>query len=147
MVSPPIPTVRRAWFAALWLAVVLAGLIGAVWAVAWALEGGPQPSTATVAEATRLDFPEGTEVLEADLSQMETPMPGDRAEVTVAVPAAAFGEFLEANGMEAPLLAGATPAGNASGIIPAACGDDACYTATIVVTDEQVTVDLAVTLL
>jgi hypothetical protein len=147
MVSPPTPTVRRALVAAVWLAVVLAGLIGAVWGVAWALEGGPQPSVATVAEATRLEFPEGTDVVESDLSQMQSPTPGDRAEVTVDIPSDAFGDFLDANAMEAPLLAGTTPTGAASGIIPAGCGAEACWAATIVVTDEAVTVDLTVTLI
>ncbi|MCD0445140.1 hypothetical protein LO763_16100 [Glycomyces sp. A-F 0318] len=147
MVSPPAPTVRRALIAAVWLAVVLAGLLAAVWGVAWALQGGPQPGIGTVAEATRLDFPDGTDVLDADLAQMQPPTPGDRAEISVEIPAEAFGEFIDANGMDAPLLAGATPAGNASGIIPAGCGPESCWSATIVVTDDAVTVDLAVTLL
>lgn len=147
MVSPPTPTVRRAWIAAAWLAVTLAGLIGAVWAVGWALETGPAPSVATVEAATRLTYPEGTRVVEADLSEMQTPTPGDRAEVTVAIPADAFGDFLDANGMDAPLLAGTTPAGDVSGIIPAGCGTDACWAATIIVGDDEVTVTLHVTLI
>jgi hypothetical protein len=147
MVPPPAPTVRRALVAAVWLAVVLAGLLAAVWGVAWALRGGPQPGLGTVAAATHLDFPDGTDVVDADLSQMETPAPGDRAEVTVDIPSEAFDDFLEANAMDAPLLAGTTPAGAASGIIPAGCGPEACWAATIVVTDDAVTVDLAVTLL
>jgi len=147
MVSPPTPTVRRALIAAAWLAAVFAGLIGAVWAVAWALEGGAQPSTASVAQATHLAFPDGTVVVDADLAGLESPTPGDRAEVTVDLPADAFGDFIDANAMEAPLLAGTTPAGNASGIIPAGCTDEVCYAATIVVTDDTVTVRLDITLL
>ncbi|MQM23999.1 hypothetical protein [Glycomyces albidus] len=147
MVSPPTPTVRRALFASVWLAVVLAGLLSAVWAVAWALEGGPQPSADAVEQAVHLDLPEGTDVLDADLSQTQSPTPGDRAEAKVSVPADAFGEFLDANGMDAPLLAGVTPAGTASGVIPAGCTDEVCYSATIVVTDEAVEVNLTVTLL
>ncbi|WP_030155997.1 hypothetical protein [Glycomyces sp. NRRL B-16210] len=147
MVSPPTPSVRRAWIALAWLAATLAGLLAAVWAVAWALEGGPVPSTATVAEATHMAFPEGTEVVEADLAQMQSPTPGSRAEVTVDIPSEAFGDFLDANAMEAPLLAGTTPAGWASGIIPAGCGHESCWAATIIVKDEAVTVTLHVTLI
>ncbi|SDD01672.1 hypothetical protein [Glycomyces harbinensis] len=147
MVSPPAPTVRRALIAAVWLAVVLAGLLAAVWGVGWALQGGPQPSVATVAQATHLAFPDGTDVVDADLSQMQSPTPGDRAEVTVDIPSEAFGDFLDDNDMDAPLIAGTTPAGTASGIIPSGCGTDACWAATIVVTDDAVQVDLAVTLL
>ena len=147
MVSPPAPTVRRALFAAVWLAVVLAGLLAAVWGVGWALQGGSQPGLGTVAEATHLDFPDGTDVVDADLSQVELPNPGDRAEVTVDIPSEAFGDFLDANGMETPLIAGTTPAGTAAGVIPAGCGPESCWAATIVVTDDAVTVDLAVTLL
>ncbi|WP_112136259.1 hypothetical protein [Glycomyces dulcitolivorans] len=147
MVSPPIPTVRRGLFAAAWLLVVLAGLIGAVWGVAWALEGGPQPSANAVEQAVHIELPEGTEVLDADLTQAQPPTPGDRAEATVSVPAESFGEFIDANGMDAPLVAGVTPAGTASGVIPAGCTDEVCYSATIVVTDEAVEVNLTVTLL
>lgn len=147
MVSPPPPTGRRAAVAAVWLATTLAGLIGAAWAVGWALDGGAQPSPEDVAQAVHLEFPEGTEVLDADLTQAQPPTPGSRAEATVEVPAAAFGDFLEANGMEPPLLAGITPAGTASGIIPAGCTDEVCYSADIVVTDEDVTVTVRVTLL
>jgi hypothetical protein len=147
MVSPPIPTVRRGLFAAAWLLVVLAGLIGAVWGVAWALEGGPQPSANAVEQAVHIELPEGTRVLDADLTQAQPPTPGDRAEATVSVPAEAFGEFIDANGMDAPLVAGVTPAGTASGVIPAGCTDEVCYSATIVVTDEAVEVNLTVTLL
>ncbi|RRR98326.1 hypothetical protein [Glycomyces terrestris] len=147
MVSPPTPTGRRALAAAAWLAVVLAGLLGAVWAVAWALEGGPAPSPAAVEEAVHLDLPEGTDVIDADLTQAQPPAPGGRAEATVSVPADAFGEFIDANGMDAPLIAGATPAGTASGVIPAGCTDEVCYSATIVVTGDRVEVTLTVTLL
>ncbi|MCC3763276.1 hypothetical protein K3N28_09350 [Glycomyces sp. TRM65418] len=147
MVSPPTPTGRRALVAAAWLTTVLAGLIGAVGAVAWALEGGPQPSAASVSEATRLDLPEGTAVLEADLAQMQSPNPGDRAEITLDVPADAFDDFLTANAMDTPLLAGTTPAGTASGVIPAGCTAEACYAASIVIDEDTVTVRLTVTLL
>lgn len=147
MVSPPAPTVRRALSAAAWLLVVLAGLIAAVWGVAWALEGGPQPSADAVEEAVHLDLPEGTEVVDADLSQAQPPMPGDRAEATVRIESDEFGAFIADNGMDAPLLAGVTPAGTASGVIPAGCTDEVCYSATIVVTDDAVEVDLTVTLL
>jgi len=147
MVSPPAPTVRRALIAAVWLTVVLAGLIGAVWAVGWALEGGPQPSISTVEEATHLDFPGAATVLESDLSQMQSPTPGARAELTVDIPADDFDDFLSANDMDAPLIAGTTPAGTASGIIPADCGPESCWAATIVVKDASVTVTLNVTLI
>ncbi|MFB9662663.1 hypothetical protein ACFQS3_22895 [Glycomyces mayteni] len=147
MVSPPAPTVRRALHAAVWLLVVLAGLIAAVWGVAWALEGGPQPSADAVEQAVHLDLPEGTEVVDADLSQAQPPMPGDRAEATVRIAPESFGAFIADNGMDAPLLAGVTPAGTASGIIPAGCTEEVCYSATIVVTDDAVEVALTVTLL
>lgn len=147
MVSPPTPTGRRAMVAAVWLTATLAGLLGAVGAVGWALNGGPQPSAASVGQATHLSFPDGTDVLDAGLAQLESPTPGDRAEVTVDIPADAFAEFLDANTMDAPLLAGTTPAGTASGIIPAACTDEVCYSATIVISDDTVTVSLTVTLL
>ncbi len=147
MVSPPTPTVRRALYASGWLLVVLAGLLAAVWGVAWALEGGPQPSADAVEQAVHLDLPEGTDVIDADLSQTQSPTPGDRAEATVSVPSDVFGEFIDANGMDAPLLAGLTPAGTASGVIPAGCTDEVCYSATIVVTEDAVEVNLTVTLL
>ena len=147
MVSPPAPTVRRALIAAVWLAVVLAGLLAAVWGVAWALKGGPQPGLDTVAEATHLTFPEGTEVVDSDLSQMQSPTPGSRAEITVDIPSADFSDFLDANAMETPLLAGTTPAGTASGIIPAGCGPESCWSASIIVTDDTITVDLQITLI
>lgn len=147
MVSPPASTRRRALIVVACLALVLAGILAAVWGAVRALGGGPPPGLGTVAEATRLDFPDGTVVVDADLSQMQSPTPGDHAEVTVDIPSAAFDDFLAANGMEAPLLAGTTPTGDASGIIPAACGPEACWAATFVVTDDAVTVDLAVTLL
>ncbi|MDN3242782.1 hypothetical protein [Glycomyces tritici] len=147
MKPPPQPTVRRALIAAVWLACVAVGLLAAVWAVGWAVEGGPQPSVATVASATRLDFPEGTEVTESDLSQMESPGPGDRAEVTVEIPSDAFDDFIADNAMEAPLLAGRTPNGSTTGIIPAACTDEICYAANIIVQEDAVTVQLDVTLI
>ncbi|GAA2308455.1 hypothetical protein GCM10009853_077360 [Glycomyces scopariae] len=145
--APPAPTVRRALAAAAWLLVVLAGLLAAVWGVAWALEGGPQPSADAVEEAVHLTLPDGTDVIDADLSQAQPPMPGDRAEATIAVPAEAFGEFIDGNGMDAPLLAGVTPAGTASGVIPAGCTDEVCYAATIIVTEDAVEVRLTVTLI
>lgn len=147
MVSPPPATGRRALIAAAWLTVTFGGLIAAVWAVGWALEGTAAPSLSTVAEATRLDYPEGADVIEADLSEMHTPTSGSRGETTVTIPAADFGAFLAANGMDAPLLTGSTPAGTATGIIPAGCTDQVCYSGTIVVDDATVTVDLTVTLL
>ncbi|GAA1690790.1 hypothetical protein GCM10009830_43130 [Glycomyces endophyticus] len=147
MVSPPTPTARRALAAAAWLLVVLAGLIAAVWGVAWAIEGGPQPTADAVEQAVHIDLPEGTDVIDADLTQTQPPTPGDRAEATLRVPADAFGEFIDANGMDAPLVAGVTPAGTASGVIPAGCTDEVCYSATIVVTDDAVEVTLTVTLL
>ncbi|MEU5153564.1 hypothetical protein [Glycomyces sp. NPDC021274] len=147
MKPPPQPTVRRALIAAVWLACVFAGLLAAVWAVGWAMEGGPQPSLATVASATRLEFPDGTEVTESDLSQMESPTPGDRAEVTVEIPSDAFDDFIADNAMDAPLLAGTTPNGTATGTIPAACTDEICYSAGIIVDDDAVTVQLVVTLI
>jgi hypothetical protein len=130
--------------AAIWLTVTLAGLIAAVGAIGWALQGGPQPSADSVGQATVLAFPDGTD---ADLSELETPLPGDRAEATVDIPADAFGDFLDANAMDPPLLTGTTPAGTASGIIPATCTTDVCYAATIVITEDTVTVRLTATLL
>ncbi|MEU5871338.1 hypothetical protein AB0A73_07200 [Glycomyces sp. NPDC047369] len=146
MVSPPAPTVRRALHGTAWLLVVLAGAVTAVWGLTWALEGGPQPSADAVAEAVHLDLPEGTEVVDADLSQAP-PIPGDRTEATVRIDADDFGAFLDDNGMDAPLLAGVTPAGTASGVIPAGCTAEVCYSATIVVADDAVEVTLTVTLL
>lgn len=147
MKPPPPPTVRRALIAAVWLAVVFGGLLAAVWGVAWALEGGPQPSTDTVAQATHLSFPDGTDVVESDLSAMQSPTPGDRAEATVDIPSDAFDDFIADNAMEAPLLAGTTPSGSATGIIPAACTDEICYSANIIVQEDTVTVELDVTLI
>jgi hypothetical protein len=147
MKPPPTPTVRRALIAAVWLLVVFGGMIAAVWGVGWSLEGGPQPSAGSVGQATHLSFPDGTDVLESDLTQMESPTPGDRAEVTVDIPSKAFDDFIADNNMEAPLLAGTTPNGSASGIIPAGCNDDVCYSATIVVNDDAVNVHLTVTLI
>ncbi|MFC3494801.1 hypothetical protein [Glycomyces rhizosphaerae] len=147
MKPPPTPTVRRAIIAAVWLTVVFGGLLAAVWGVAWALKGGPQPSVETVAQATHLAFPEGTDVVESDLSAMQSPTPGARAEVTVDIPSDEFDDFIADNAMEAPLLAGTTPSGSATGIIPAACNDEVCYSATIVVEKDAVTVNLDVTLL
>ena len=147
MKPPPQPTVRRALIAAVWLACVFAGLLAAVWGVGWALEGGPQPGLASVASSTHLVFPEDTEVTDADLSQMESPTPGDRAEVTVEIPSEEFDDFIADNGMEAPLLAGTTPNGDAMGIIPAGCGEAACYAASIVVREDVVIVELDVTLI
>jgi len=147
MKPPPTPTVRRALIAAVWLTVVFGGMIAAVWAVGWSLEGGPQPSAESVAQATHVSFPEGTDVLESDLTQMQTPTPGDRAEITVDIPSKAFDDFIADNAMEAPLLAGTTPNGSASGIIPAGCNAEVCYSATIVVNDDAVNVQLTVTLL
>jgi hypothetical protein len=147
MVSPPTPTVRRALAAAAWLTVTFAGLIAAVWAVGWAIDGGTQPSAASVGEAVHLDFPGGTEILDADLTEVQTPAPGARAEVTADIPADAFADFLDANAMDAPLPTGTTPAGTTSGIIPAGCTPEVCYGATIVIADDHVTVRLTVTLL
>ncbi|GAB3658608.1 hypothetical protein [Glycomyces tarimensis] len=147
MVSPPPAAKRRALVAAVWLTVTFAGLIAAVWAVGWAVSGGPAPSLATVTEATHLAYPDGTDVVDADLADMHTPTPGSRGEATVAIPADAFGEFIADNGMAAPLVAGATPAGAATGIIPAGCTHQVCYAAAIIVDDDTVTVDLRVTLL
>jgi hypothetical protein len=147
MKPPPQPTVRRALIAAVWLACVAAGLLAAVWAVGWAVEGGPQPSIATIESATRLEFPDGTEVTESDLTQMESPNPGDRAEVTVEIPSDAFDDFIADNAMEAPLLAGTTPSGTTTGTLPAACNDEICYAANIIVDDDAVTVQLDVTLI
>jgi len=147
MKPPPQPTVRRAMIAAAWLVCVFAGLLAAVWGVAWALEGGPQPSIATVAQATHLSYPEGTEVAEADLTQMDSPTPGDRAEVTVEIPSADFDDFLADNAMGAPLVAGVSPGGTATGTIPASCTAEICYAANIVVESDAVTVELTVTLI
>ncbi|MDA1360127.1 hypothetical protein O1R50_10850 [Glycomyces luteolus] len=147
MKPPPQPTVRRALVAALWLACVFGGLIAAVWGIGWAFEGGPQPSVATVEGATHLAFPEDTEVTDADLSQMESPAPGDRAEVTVEIPADDFDDFLADNAMEAPLLAGTTPNGTATGTIPAGCTEDVCHASSIIVEGGTVTVQLTVTLI
>lgn len=147
MVSPPPATPRRALIAAAWLAVVFCGLIAAVWAVGWALSGGKTPSLSSVTEATHLAYPEDTDVVEADLSEMHTPTPGSTGEATVAIPADQFGSFIDDNAMEAPLVSGATPAGTATGIIPAGCTEQVCYSATILVEDDTVTVDLRVTLL
>jgi hypothetical protein len=147
MQPQPQPTVRRALIAAVWLAGVAAGLLAAVWGVAWALEGGPQPSLATVQSATHLDFPEDTEVTDADLTAMESPTPGDRAEVTVEIPSDDFDDFLAGNGMDAPLLAGTSPGGTATGVIPAGCDDEICWAATIIVEHDAVTVELDVTLI
>ncbi len=78
---------------------------------------------------------------------MHTPTPGSRGEATVDIPADEFGSFIADNAMEAPLLSGTTPAGTATGIIPAGCTDQVCYSATIIVDDQTVTVELLVTLL
>lgn len=147
MVSPPTPTVRRALVAAVWLIATFAGLIAAVWAIGWALDGGTQPSTASVSQAVHLDFPDGTEILDADLTEVQTPAPGARAEVTADIPADAFADFLDANGMDAPLPTGTTPAGTVSAIIPAGCTPEVCYGATVVIAEDHVTVRLTVTLL
>ncbi|HEU5127245.1 MAG TPA: hypothetical protein VFU12_04585 [Glycomyces sp.] len=147
MVSPPAATPRRALIAAVWLTVAFAGLIAAVWAVGWAFSGTAAPSLDSVAEATHLAYPDSTDVVDADLAEMHTPTPGSRGEATVDIPAADFGAFIADNGMDAPLLSGATPAGAATGIIPAGCTDQVCYAATILVEDDTVTVDLRVTLL
>jgi hypothetical protein len=147
MKPPPQPTVRRALIAAVWLVCVFGGLIGAVWGVGWALEGGPQPDIATVESATHLTYPDDSEVTESDLSQMESPTPGDRAEVTVEIPADDFDDFLADNAMEAPLLAGTAPNGTATGTIPAGCTDRICYAASIIVEADTVTVILNVTLI
>jgi hypothetical protein len=147
MVSPPTPTGRRALIALVWLAAALAGLIGAVWAVGWAVQGGPQPSAASVGQAVHLEFPDGTDVVDADLAQMSSPNPGDRADVTVEIPADDFAAFLDANAMATPLVAGLSPAGTATGTIPAGCTADVCYAASLVIDEDTVTVDLTVTLL
>lgn len=147
MKPQPQPTVRRALIAAVWLACVAAGLLAAVWGVGWALEGGPQPGIETVQSATHLVFPEETEVVDADLTAMESPAPGDRAEVTVEIPSGDFDDFLADNGMEAPLLAGTSPGGTATGVIPAGCGEEICWAGTIIVGSDAVTVDLDVTLI
>jgi hypothetical protein len=147
MKPPPQPTVRRAVIAAVWLVAVFGGLLAAVWGVAWALEGGPKPSIDTVAQATHLSFPEDTRVAEADLTQMESPTPGDRAEVTVEIPSDEFDDFLADNAMEAPLVAGVSPGGTATGVIPAGCTAEICYAANIVVESDAVTVELTVTLI
>lgn len=147
MVSPPTPTRRRALIALVWLAAALAGLIGAVWAIGWAVQGGPQPSAVSVGQAVHLEFPDGTDVVDADLAQMSSPNPGDRAEVTVDIPADEFGAFLDANAMATPLVAGLSPAGTATGTIPAGCTAEVCYAASLVVDGDTVTVDLTVTLL
>jgi hypothetical protein len=147
MVSPPTPTVRRALVAAVWLTVTFAGLIAGVWAIGWAIDGGTRPSAASVSEAVHLDFPDGTEIVDADLTEVQTPAPGARAEVTADIPADAFAGFLDANAMDAPLPTGVTPAGTTSGIIPAGCTSEVCYSATIVITEDTVTVRLTVTLL
>jgi hypothetical protein len=147
MVSPPTPTGRRALFALVWLAAAFAGLITAVWAIGWAVQGGPQPSAASVGQAVHLEFPAGTDVVDADLAQMSSPNPGDRAEVTVDIPADDFGAFLDANAMAPPLVAGVSPAGTATGTIPASCTAEVCYAASLVIGEDTVTVDLTVTLL
>lgn len=147
MVSPPPATGRRALIAATWLTLTFAGLITAVWAVGWALSGTDAPSLTTVAEATRLDYPEGTDVVDADLTEMHTPTPGARAKATLDMAADAFGAFITDNDMEAPLLTGTSPAGTATGIIPAGCNEEICYSATLVIDEDTVTVNLTVTLL
>jgi hypothetical protein len=147
MASPPPPSKRRALIAAIWLTAAFCGLIAAVWAVGRALSGTAPPDLTTVAEATHLEYPEGTEVVEADLSQMHTPAPGSRGEATLDIPADEFGSFIADNAMDAPLLSGTTPAGAATGIIPAGCTDQVCYSGTLIIEDETVTVELLVTLL
>ena len=134
MVSPPPATPRRALIAAIWLALALGGLITAVWAVGRALSATPAPTLSS-------------DVVEADLTEMHTPTPGPRGVATVDSPAADFGAFIADNGMDAPLISGTTPAGVATGIIPAGCTDQVCYAATILVEEDTVTVDLRVTLL
>ncbi|WP_100444343.1 hypothetical protein [Glycomyces xiaoerkulensis] len=147
MVSPPPTSGRRAAIAAVWLTATFAGLVGAVWAVGWALSGGSTPSLTTVAGATHLRYPDSTEVVEADLAELHTPTTGARAEVTVAVPTADFGAFIADNDMDAPLLSGTTPAGAATGIIPGGCTREVCYAATFIVDDDTVTVELHLTVL
>ncbi|GAB3233899.1 hypothetical protein GCM10027447_30620 [Glycomyces halotolerans] len=147
MVSPPPTGKRRAAAAAAWLAVTFCGLVGAVWAVGWALGGGSAPSLATLEQATRLTYPGGTDVIDADLAETAAPTPGSAAEATVAIPEAEFGAFIAGNDMAPPLLSGTTPAGHATGIIPAGCTSEVCYTATFIVTDDAVTVELRVRLL
>jgi hypothetical protein len=147
MRTPPTPTLRRALVGSAWLVAVLAGVLAAMWGFTWALEGGPQPSADAVEQAVHLEFPEGTDVLDADLSQTDPPVPGARAEATIRVPLDVFGEFLDANGMDAPLIDGLTPAGTARGVIPAGCTDEVCYSATILVTEDAVDVTVTVTLL
>ncbi|GAB4003288.1 hypothetical protein GCM10029992_44360 [Glycomyces albus] len=66
--------------------------------------------------------------------------------MTVAVPVDDFGDFIDGNGMEAPLPSGTTPAGDAHGVIPAGCTEAVCYSGAFVVEGETVTVDLALTL-
>lgn len=147
MVSPPPIGRRRAVIAAIWLLCAFTGLIGAVWAVGWALQGSAAPSLDTVAAATHLHYPDSTEVVEADLSEMHTPTAGSRGEVSVAVPADDFGDFISGNDMDAPLPSGTTPAGNPAGIIPAGCTLEVCYAAVFIVEGDTVTVDLDITLL
>ncbi|MCH7231508.1 hypothetical protein L0U85_11695 [Glycomyces sp. L485] len=147
MTTPPEATGRRAITAAVWLAVALTGLITAAWAVGWALSGGSPPSLATVAEATHLHYPDSTDVLDADLAELHTPTPGSRGEATVEVPAGDFGDFIAGNDMDAPLVSGTTPTGAATGIIPSGCTTEICYSATLIVDDDAVTVDLRITLI
>ena len=147
MVQPPPATPRRAFIAAAWLLLTLAGLITAVWFVGWALSGGDEPSLDTVEEATHLHYPDGTDVVDADLSEMHVPRPGARADVTVDIPADAFGDFIADNDMTAPLLSGTAPAGQATGVLPPGCTDDVCYAGSILVSGDTVTAQLRVTLL
>lgn len=145
MQPAPQPTVRRALIAAAWLACLAAGIVTAVWAVGWSLRGGPQPSIATLESATHLAFPADSEVIESDLSQLHSPTPGDQVEATVEIPSGSFDDFLADNAMGAPLPAGMSPGGAATGTIPPACTEEICYSANIIVEEDAVTVMLTVT--
>lgn len=140
--SPPIGA-RRLF----WPVCAIAVAVGAVGVIGPALRDSAAPSLETVRAVTGLHYPVSTEVVEADLTDLRTPAPGAVGEVTVAVPAEDFGDFVDGNDMEAPVPSGAAPTGEAVGIIPSGCGERVCYSGGFVVEDGTVTIDLTVALL
>ncbi|THV33423.1 hypothetical protein [Glycomyces buryatensis] len=147
MVLPAPVARRRALWAALCLLATFAGLIGAVAALAWALEDDNTPDLQTITEATHLTYPDSTDVVEADIAALHAPAPGASAEVTVDIPADDFGTFIADNGMDPPLVSGTTPAGTASGLLASDCTDEVCYSGTVILDEETVTVRLRITLI
>lgn len=136
---------RKAAFA-IGLVCAAAALAAAAWAAAAAVRGASTPSLVSVAALTDLHYPASTEVTEADLTELHTPASGSVGEVTVTVPAEDFADFIDGNDMAAPLPSGAAPNGEAIGIIPSGCGERSCYSASFLVEDGTVTIDLTVTL-